>query len=73
MYKLIVAKIYSSADNVFIIICVSTIINKQNRKAPPSDSSSSNIGDWKTICNNPPTIRIKRPAKRLETNKQSAS
>lgn len=37
-----VAKMYSSGDNVSINIWVSITINKQNRKAPPKDNTISN-------------------------------
>lgn len=56
---------YSSADKVFIIICVSKIMNTQNKNAPPSEMIISKVVEWKKICKNPPNIKIPRPANKL--------
>lgn len=61
-----VARIYSSGDRCSIINFVSTIINSEKIKAPPSDSSISNAVDCKNICRNPPIMRINSPAKSLK-------
>ena len=49
-YRLMDARMYSSGDNLCIIICVSKIMNPQNSKAPPSEitnsSSSLLINIW---------------------------
>lgn len=41
-YKLMDARIYSSGDNLCIIICVSNIMKPQNTRAPPSEITNSN-------------------------------
>ncbi|KAG5895134.1 hypothetical protein JTB14_008568 [Gonioctena quinquepunctata] len=66
MYKLIVAKIYSSGDKVFMIICVSNMMNRQKTRAPPSEMAISRIEDCKNTCIMPPTISIHSPANNPE-------
>lgn len=56
---------YSSGDRCSIINFVSTMMNKEKIKAPPSDNNISNAVDCKKICTAPPIIRIKSPAKSL--------
>lgn len=41
IYKLIVARIYSSGERCFIIMCVSYKRNTQNKKAPATDITNS--------------------------------
>lgn len=66
-----VAKMYSSADKVCIIMCVSTIMKRQNRNAPPNESIISKVLEWKNSCNIPPTSKMQRPANNLRNDTMS--
>lgn len=66
IYKLIVAKMYSSGDKVFIISWVSNMMKSENISAPPKPMANSKMVDCKKICINPPIINMHRPANNLK-------
>lgn len=67
MYKLIVAKMYSSGDRVFIISWVSKMMKSENTNAPPNPIAISKMEDCRKTCMNPPIINIQRPANNLKS------
>lgn len=66
-YNWIVAVIYSSGDNSFIISWVSTITNRENKMAPPIAKTNWKALDWDTNAPiQPPTIKISKPQNKLK-------
>ena len=64
---------YSSALSLVMIICVSTMMNSEKRKAPPTASAVSVSSLPKKTCRKPPRMRtmspVHRTAYRLEKSR----